>query len=669
MRLRAIARDLGYMISMREAVAALSFGQVGGFFLFQIVGQLVARGSYLQQRNVPVAATLLITIQERIASAMVSFGLATAGAIYLFHGITFDLAGGGRAVLDLLAGLLVACIAVAAVWRKLLLSVISGMTWRTVLSFLRTLALSLVVQLTMMAAYIVAALAISMRIDLASLTSAIALVMLAASIPISFAGWGVREMSAVAALGAVGMPPDGALTIALLIGMISLGCAVALAIGSTRGATSTEANKNKPAISRDPDGVLMATLPVLVAVLVFFQVHIPTGKGELNLNLADPFAFLGGTMFILVALRRGLPAWRIPRVGMMVVACTLSMTVALFIGAYSIGWTQWAVTNKYIGWFILLAYGMTGSLALRAGIENVARTFVVAGCAIVIFCAVRGILSSNAVDYISPTSGQFPGFAQNSNAFAFQCLMVLAVAICLPGHKVVHILIVTLGIWFTSSRAGLGAAICMLLFAIVLTLSVNHKEWLDRRILYRVGAIVVVGGGGILAVAASLTNACTSSGEYIASIWCGFVRFSSSTKFASDSEHIQSVVAGLKFFWEHPIWGAGLGVFINHTALNGPRPLVIHSTLIWLLAEFGIVGTVVFLLPVAIIVFDSIKKLRQLDMSGRLLLLILVGFGVMSLVHELLYQRALWFLLGLCLILEPVRSQNQIRSTCRSSTS
>ena len=85
-----------------------------------------------------------------------------------------------------------------------------------------------------MAAYVYAGSIIEPGIRLPQLAGAAALVMFAASIPISFAGWGMREMSAVAAMSTIGMPADRALTIALLIGLLSLAIAAVLALLSAR---------------------------------------------------------------------------------------------------------------------------------------------------------------------------------------------------------------------------------------------------------------------------------------------------------------------------------------------------------------------------------------------------------------------------------------------------
>jgi len=89
LRVRSIAAGLGYQMSVRDSIAVLSLGQLGGAIFFQIFGQLAARGSYLAKHNVPFSGTVIITGQERVAAALVSFGLAVIGALYLFHQVTF----------------------------------------------------------------------------------------------------------------------------------------------------------------------------------------------------------------------------------------------------------------------------------------------------------------------------------------------------------------------------------------------------------------------------------------------------------------------------------------------------------------------------------------------------------------------------------------------------
>jgi O-antigen ligase len=125
----------------------------------------------------------------------------------------------------------------------------------------------------------------------------------------------------------------------------------------------------------------------------------------------------------------------------------------------------------------------------------------------------------------------------------------------------------------------------------------------------------------------------------------------------SDSEHWVSVVAGFRMFREHPVFGAGLGAFIRSHLTGDGRPLIIHSTPLWLLAEMGVVGFLTFAVPCLFLLFREARGFRHADMAGRLLILSLIAFGAMSQIHELLYQRTLWLLLGAALIKLPTASR------------
>jgi hypothetical protein len=117
---------------------------------------------------------------------------------------------------------------------------------------------------------------------------------------------------------------------------------------------------------------------------VLFQVYVPVQSGLINANLADPFAILGGVLFLLttISLRRT-PQWRVPLINLAVTAATFALTISLFVGAYRFGWTTWAVVNRFFGWFVLLAYGATGGLIVNSvqkiGFRTILLTFAGAG--------------------------------------------------------------------------------------------------------------------------------------------------------------------------------------------------------------------------------------------------------------------------------------------------
>jgi hypothetical protein len=301
-------------------------------------------------------------------------------------------------------------------------------------------------------------------------------------------------------------------------------------------------------------------------------------------------------------------------------------------GAWSIGWTQWALTNKYFGWFILMAYGATGALAVQAGVERVLATFVAAGCAIILYSAVLNLLG-----YVPPIEyGKFPGFAQNPNAFAFQCLMVLAAALVLPSRQIVLALIALVGIWLTGSRAGLGASLVVLFVAVV---TAGRGKRFYSTLASAVAVCAAFIGVGLL-----IGTMC-DPGTLGTTAWCGTFGHARNILASSNSDHLLSSFSAMQMFLQHPIFGAGLGSFIHDTGKTG-TPLVIHSTLVWLLAEFGTVGAAIFVWPMAASAIGELRRFGNIDNVGRLLLLVIAAFATMSLAHELMYQRTLWFLLA-----------------------
>jgi hypothetical protein len=105
-------------------------------------------------------------------------------------------------------------------------------------------------------------------------------------------------------------------------------------------------------------------------------------------------------------------------------------------------------------------------------------------------------------------------------------------------------------------------------------------------------------------------------------------------------------------FFAHPLFGAGLGAFVATFEHEHGRFLIIHSTPVWLLAETGIIGFLAFAVPYLIALGAGLRSSGKglSDVGGTLLVLALLAVGVMCQVHELLYQRSLWLLLGATLL-------------------
>jgi uncharacterized membrane protein YbhN (UPF0104 family) len=634
LRLKLIAQDLGYFLSLRQSIASVSLGQVGGFLFFQLVGQLIARGAYLSARNVPMAGTVLITGIERLGAAIVSGLLAIAGALFIFSKISID-TGVELNPIRMLVALAIVAATVSWFWRVPIGAAIRSLTADDLKRFLRSIAISVLVQLSMMAAYVAAAKAVAQGCTIAELAAASSLVMFAASIPISLAGWGVREMSALAALSAIGVPKEGALLVAVLIGLISILIAFLTAWGSAGFANKQPSVeiKSRAVARKDYQQALAGALPVITACLLFFQVNLPTNSNVISVNLADLFAILGGLLVLFSAARLQPPIWRLTGFNFHIVACTIVITFGLLNGVAAIGWTQWALVNKYTGWFILLAVLATGSLSSVLDLDRILRTFVIAGCAVVLFAIAEIMTSALNLMAYSPF---FVGFAQNPNALAFQCLMILCAALVLKGNREPFIAIAAAGLWLTLSRAGVASGVVVMLIAAIFVRNTIRPLLLG------------ISGAAVIAVAATTL-------PKLSGVACEIAWIAECTRLpsfglegSSANEHFLIMRKAWALFMTHPLFGAGLGVFIHDWI--GPYPLVIHSTPLWLLAEFGLVGALVFFVTLVRIFVQEARVFRNNDAAGSLLILIITALSAMSVFHELLYQRTFWFLLGVALV-------------------
>ncbi len=355
LRFQLAARQIGYQVTVRHAMAAVGVGSVAGTLFFQLAGQLIGRGFVMSRIAVPFASVVVLTAYERIVAAIVSVLLAAAGAYFIFGTVYRDKDAGGGAFIKIMIGLFAAT-AAGALLGYGDLAARSAAPWLTrnfATGFLQLVALSTIVQLLMMIAYVLASHALSPQIPIVGLIAMSAIVMFAASVPISLAGWGVREMSAVVAFGAIGVAPQDALLVAVIIGAGSMLAMIALAgISLPEYIRKNGAAGGGAAVEQiDYTRALLWVVPLAVATLVYFQIYLPIGSGTLlNVNLADPLAILGAALFVLAYWHeQRLPQWRYRYMNEAVAAASIVLTISLFVGAARFGWTDWAVVNRYWG--------------------------------------------------------------------------------------------------------------------------------------------------------------------------------------------------------------------------------------------------------------------------------------------------------------------------------
>lgn len=656
-RFQYVAADLGYRLELRDAIGIYASGQLAGLLFFQLPGQLLARSGMLARRAVPVSSAIVMTGYERLCSTLVALVLAVVGAVYLFGRVQVDLDGNGMTFLKIVAGLTAACVGGALLgWGPAALDLKPLLARFDARLFLRTLALSLLIQLATMAAYVVLVMSIVDDVPVHTLAAASCLVMLAASVPISFAGWGMREMSAIAVLGAVGVSTQVSLVVAVTMGVVSLaalGLMLPMAWGAQEPAPATS---GRPAVAGLPPidyaAALSIMLPVAAATAVFFQVFVPVHSGMLNVNLADPIVILGGAFFVVLHLRRDWPAWRLPAFNGLMLAATGVLVLGYLHGLGAFGWSDWAFSNKLLGWCILLGYGATGALIVRhagaSGLDLLLRTFVGVAVALVALDVVIGLAYRLGLYELMPIFRvRMAGLSQNPNAFAFVLLLASAAVMTGRWPRSAGILGVLLfGIWCTGSRAAFATLPVMLAAAI-------YMRALPLRLVAQAPA-VAVGLLFVINVTPALVAGIHGSifGEMLTTASVQTVAVSP----ISDGQRWGTLVGAWQMFLAHPLLGAGLGAFIKE------HGIVIHSVPLWILAEMGLVGLIVMGAPILAVLRAEARRPSS-DKAGVLLVLIIAAFAVFGLAHDIVYQRAFWLILGAAAACRPPQGASEASSS------
>ena len=155
-RLWYISSDIGTPLTFKEAVLALSVGQIVGAVSVQFFGQIAARSALLRSRGLSAPENIVMASYERFVAVGVSGLMATIGAWYLFGRLVVDVEGGGAQFLRAIAGIFSAVIVGAATaWgRPVFTAIARAANAKTVLAIGRNLVLTIAIQLTTAAAYL-----------------------------------------------------------------------------------------------------------------------------------------------------------------------------------------------------------------------------------------------------------------------------------------------------------------------------------------------------------------------------------------------------------------------------------------------------------------------------------------------------------------------------------
>lgn len=655
-----VLKDNDIHISWREANRANIYGLIGGLFFFNILGQGMTRVALLSARKVPQSTIFLITVLERLAAMAVLVVAAAIGLVVLFQRISLSVESGGILLLRNVAAVCLIGVFVLLVGltrrQRRLLGWLLGQIYSK--AMLRLLLVTVAMHACTLAAYVVIAVSLRDEASLMPAMAASAIVMLVASLPISFAGWGLRELSASLAFARIGFTPEQGLFVGVAIGILAILALIGHAIW-----VGIRDLQRRPQDVPAPT-TLSAGLPLekftywLIGIgasaAALIHILVPTNTGYVNVNLGDPFALIGGLIWLSLALRmRSLTAfWRDPGIARALGAITLVLVFALVRGYWIYGPIDWALVNRFAGWFVLLGYFTSGTLLVAAvgpsGLSSMGRVLVSAAAAVTLWEVGTRILAH----LFGFNLGQVPevraaGLAGNPNAFSFQLLMgFVAIAATaqlqqarFAGWQPILLTgFVLAGLWLSGSRAGYGTlAVLVAVFFVMAWNRGSGRAFASNLAASAAVAAFIVLAPLPIAAAMKLLFAIDSQG-----LMSGY-----EMSFDVQIDRIESFLRGFEMWLRNPLLGAGLGVFIHEYITANGIPLVIHNSFLWIAAELGTIGLVAF----GMLAYAVIRSLPRLDREANPdALVIIVGIAVtmamMSMVHDMLYQRLFWLLLG-----------------------
>ena len=405
------------------------------------------------------------------------------------------------------------------------------------------------------------------------------------------------------------------------------------------------------------------------------------GFRGIRLNLADialPFAGL----FILFSLLRrtsALPAWALRGSIIWPVVLTGLILLSFINGYFALGYpSSWAVANKLVGWFVLMAFFALGAWITTNGPERTTSAFIkslsVAFLILTIIGSMAIFLHILWPDQFMPLFRyQLKALMGNRNAYALLLIFVVCLffTLHLSGRRTIPLWVLD-GFWIclpilmmlNASRAA-----WITIPALIFIMGLYHRKKTALRILiliaigitpvfllYKINPKIVFRENQLDRIGILKEYATTENPDTQALMRKG-------RNYKGDVIRLRVFQDAISMWKEKPFTGTGLGTFIEDQKEKYTEPNdiidVIDSTPLWLLTETGVIGLSLFSAFYIMCLWSLWRNGKametDLDVLRMAVFFGLIGFAAMSLLHELLYSRYLWFMLGLSLAVPKMR--------------
>lgn len=209
-------RAVNSSFSPKISAVSIAAAHFAGALALPVVGNLLAHVGVLRTAGIPTLKAGSIFMIVRLISALTVCIAATIGGFYLVGPQTSLVWPAAIAVAVLI------CATLTFLFRKYVATV-------EIKPLIQVLALTLFIQSLMFIAWLVLILPSAQGL-LSAVLAAVAITMFAGSVPLGFAGFGPRELGAVAAFNLIGIDGGNALAASLIIGSFALASTTAVGL-------------------------------------------------------------------------------------------------------------------------------------------------------------------------------------------------------------------------------------------------------------------------------------------------------------------------------------------------------------------------------------------------------------------------------------------------------
>jgi len=692
-RFRRLLLMNGFFLSWISSFQAFMAGNLGSLFFLPLLGQAGARQAILEKNGVPPQVNATLIVVERGATALVSASFA----LLAFVNLT-----GLADVENWLASLRVVPMALAFVLTLVFLASIypapakmAAKEWASPLMLARTAEIffwTLLQLVAMVGCFAFLAHQLAPNLHNMDLWASAFIVSFCGSLPISVGGWGIREVSAMWIFGKLGMATGQALAVTVATGLIwlvlVLVCSGAVLGMRRRSAIPHSGTQNESLSRSEMSAFPTLAVPMLGAAAILYQFHVVIPFGSINVNLADPFAMLALAVLAAECIKdRRLPEWSMGKLNLVFLLFGALMVYGSVVYCFRFGSFGSTSATRVFGWTVLVGYSAMGSLFIRSLGSAIGRD----RGAIILACAAAAIIGVDLVyrwlfvagALSTPPPPNFEGFSANRNAFVFALNLVVCLllarwdglrsfrSIKSRAQALVLALLIS-AILLSASRTGIATVIIVLFMAVFLRMQKPRDVFaliiaalLLWGLILGVGtALAIIGSLSPLVIEALRESLSAPKGEFLSTlitslsnVWAALppdtFRGIQSTMSAPESDFSRSQInaVALDLFKQSPWFGQGLGGFLERSPHTLGYSIGIHNTWLWVLVDFGLLGFSLALF-IAFLFCAYVIRARlwcSPDAYQRAFLLGLVCFALFSQLHEMSFQRIMWFCLGLLL--------------------